>query len=170
MLHITHLLDPEPRVLLEKSPSNMITSRFLQAVWTQRQAVHVVPPPPSAKRVHFVFVSRHPIANALAHSVYPDCKKMTLLELVMNWIAQHQAMALDIKHLDSVTQIQYEEFVRNPDAYLTEIYSALGLDPARTPKKRGVPLKVFNNQKYHKEYCERLRSSKEARQEHGAFV
>lgn len=157
-----------PRVLLEKSPSNMIMTRFLQALWTQKHAVHEVPMPPSAKIVHFVIITRHPIATALAHAVYPDCKMMTLLELVMHWIAQHQTMALDVKHLDSVTHIQYEELVRNPDAYLTQIYTAVGLDPARAPK-RGVALKAFNNKKYHKQYCERLRASEEARQEHGEW-
>lgn len=93
----------------------MIMTRFLQALWTQKHAVHEVPMPPSAKIVHFVIITRHPIATALAHAVYPDCKMMTLLELVMHWIAQHQTMALDVKHLDSVTHIQYEELVRNPD-------------------------------------------------------
>ena len=57
--------------------------------------------------------------------------------------------------------------MRNPDKYLTEIYSTLGLDPARTPPKRGVALKAFNNKKYHKQYCERLRENENARHEHG---
>jgi hypothetical protein len=49
-------------VLLEKTPTDMLTSRLLQALLTPQGA-----PRGTFNTRHFLFVTRHPIAVALAH-------------------------------------------------------------------------------------------------------
>uniref|UniRef100_A0A7S1TXV3 Uncharacterized protein n=1 Tax=Phaeomonas parva TaxID=124430 RepID=A0A7S1TXV3_9STRA len=59
--------DASKRVFLEKSPPNMMISRFLQALFTV----------PGAD-VRFIFITRHPIANAMAHHAWLATQALTL--------------------------------------------------------------------------------------------
>ena len=64
--------DLSRRVLLEKSPTHMVTSRLLQALLA-----------PSAT---FVFITRHPLAVALAHRRWPCCASDSVLLLATHWL------------------------------------------------------------------------------------
>lgn len=104
-------------VLLEKSPPNMLISRFLQRVFSTGRICGVggaeggdgeaspspgIETPSSAK---FVFITRHPIANALALGKYlpgglGDGGLPDVFAQVLHWVVSHEIMAADMEHLD----------------------------------------------------------------------
>ena len=82
------------RVLLEKTPSNMLTSRLLQALLA-----------PSAK---FIFISRHPVAVALAHQRWRECARDPLSQLTLHWVVSHLILAHDRPRLAAARIVRYE--------------------------------------------------------------
>lgn len=80
------------RVLLEKSPPNMHMSRFLQALLNRGlfersgSAPDVGFQAATRTAVKFVFISRHPIANSLAHKALKECAAIPVIELVEHWL------------------------------------------------------------------------------------
>lgn len=106
-------------VLLEKSPPNMIISRFLQRVFSTGgvewegfggDADGGATAPPET-RARFVFIRRHPIANALALGRYlagglgPDGLP-DVFEQVLHWVVSHEIMAEDMDQLEEVRLIR----------------------------------------------------------------
>lgn len=101
--------DLDKKLLLEKSPPNLMRSRFLQALF------------PDAC---FVFMVRHPLAVALATQKWA---KTSILELLLHWHAAHSIMRSDLIHLERYCLIRYEDFVASPGHHLNEIYDLVGL-------------------------------------------
>eukprot|EP00617_Octactis_speculum_P010529 CAMPEP_0185771716 /NCGR_PEP_ID=MMETSP1174-20130828/64817_1 /TAXON_ID=35687 /ORGANISM="Dictyocha speculum, Strain CCMP1381" /LENGTH=394 /DNA_ID=CAMNT_0028457655 /DNA_START=1 /DNA_END=1185 /DNA_ORIENTATION=+ len=134
--------DETKPVLLEKSPSNMIISRFLQAVWAPSKSV-------------FVFITRHPIANALAHQQFSACAGMTVFELVMHWRVTHQLLVMDTPSLASVHFLRYESLVVDIEGSLAPIYKLLDLD-ASLVDYADVNVEKHTNKKYEDAYCRSL--------------
>ena len=97
-------------ILLEKSPPNLIRSRFLQALF------------PGAC---FVFIVRHPIAVALATQKW---SRTTLVELLLHWYVAHAIMLADLQHLQHYTLIRYEDFVEAPQTSLDRVCDMTGLE------------------------------------------
>jgi hypothetical protein len=104
-------------VLMEKSPPNIIRSRFLQAMFPES---------------YFIFLVRHPIAVSLAtqkwsHTDLPD--------LVKHWSLAHQAMLQDRNHLKHHMLLRYEDLVAEPQKQLEAIYRFIGLpsEPVSQP-------------------------------------
>jgi hypothetical protein len=101
-------------VLAEKTPANLTRSRFLQAVF-----------PNSG----FVFIMRHPVANALATSKWTAPTLMPMTTLIRNWIAAYTILFSDIEHLNTATVLKYEEFSCNPEKFNGEIARVIGHEP-----------------------------------------
>lgn len=101
-------------VLVEKSPPNLIRTRFLQALY------------PGAS---FVVVTRHPIAVSLATQKW---SKTSLSSLLEHWVVCHRTFAGDRPHLDRVTVVTYERLVTDPNGCLETLYPFLGLEPRPT--------------------------------------
>lgn len=102
-------------VLCEKTPANMVRSRFLQAAF------------PNAS---FLFVSRHPVACALAirkweYGLYREPLDL----LIRNWIACHRTMKQDLPHLSRAMVLRYEDITADPVAGVRRIENFLELDP-----------------------------------------
>jgi hypothetical protein len=102
--------DTGKRVLLEKSPPNLIRSRFLQALFPNS---------------YFVMIVRHPIAVSYATQKWSDTSLPSLLE---HWLLCHKLFEQDRPHLKHVLVIRYEDFVADPALWLGKVYSFLGLD------------------------------------------
>jgi hypothetical protein len=104
---------PGALVGLEKSPPNLLQSRFLQALF-----------PGSL----FVMVVRHPAAVACATR-----KGRRLLlgyhHLVRHWLACHRILAEDAPHLERLVVVRYEHLVTDPDAAMDPVFAAAGLAP-----------------------------------------
>jgi sulfotransferase family protein len=98
-------------VLVEKSPPNIIRSRFLEAVF------------PGAR---FIFVIRHPIPVAGATQKWT---KQPLGDLLQHWVLAHQTLLNDLTHVKSWTWFRYEDLTADPQRILTEIFRFADLSP-----------------------------------------
>lgn len=107
------------RYLLEKSPPNMIMTRFLQALF------------PGAA---FIIVVRHPVTVALSTKKWTrfisrDPRKFANLSaLVKHWLIAHRLLATDLAHVRRVRVLFYEDLIEHPDMELGTIRRFLGLD------------------------------------------
>ena len=107
--------------LLEKSPPNILMSRFLQALF------------PDAA---FVMVVRHPVTVALStkkwtHFISRDPRKFASLSgLVKHWLIAHRLLAEDLPHLRRVCVVYYEDLLEEPEMELERVRSFLGLEGA----------------------------------------
>ena len=152
--------DASKGVLLEKSPSNLLRARFLQALWPD---------------CHFVFIVRHPLAHAYASAAWgtahagkgalaPDA----VADFVEHWLHAHAllkararairrairrailarnsartatarrparlAAQADLPHLRNVTLVHLEDFAADPQPAVDAIYGALGLPSCAVPE------------------------------------
>jgi hypothetical protein len=96
-------------ILLEKSPPNLIRTRFLQALF------------PRAK---FIMIMRHPIPVTLATERW--CKSPER-DLLQHWVRCHEIFRDDQAHLKHAMTIRYEDFVANPCAAMDDVWRFLGL-------------------------------------------
>lgn len=101
-------------VLCEKSPTNTLRSRFLQAAFPEAS---------------FIFVSRHPVAYALAVRRWNMNHRLPLAPIIRNWIACYRYLAEDMPLLKKCLVIRYDDFAANPVAGARKIEDFLGLEP-----------------------------------------
>ncbi|MEZ5377540.1 MAG: sulfotransferase [Acidimicrobiales bacterium] len=115
--------DVDAGVRVEKSPQNLLQSRFLQAVF------------PDAA---FVMVIRHPAAVALATRKWTGMgpsgarrfmPKRTLHTLIEHWIVAHERFAADRPFLQNVTVVRFEDVVADPSIVSENLLAHLGLSP-----------------------------------------
>lgn len=111
--------DLERRLLLEKSPPNLIMGRFLQALYPGCALVMVV---------------RHPVVVALCNKKWRRLasrnirRYSTLDGLVGHWVHAHRIFLEDAPHLERLHVLRYEDLVEHPEQELERIQHALGLD------------------------------------------
>jgi hypothetical protein len=99
-------------LLLEKSPPNLLKTRFLQALF-----------PNSA----FVVLVRHPIPVSLATARWRRTRRYH--RLLEHWLRCHALFEADRDRLERVYVTQYEQLVREPEAVLQGIFEFLELAP-----------------------------------------
>lgn len=111
--------DLERRLLLEKTPANLIMGRFLQALF-----------PGSA----LVVVVRHPIVAALALDKWNPLivnrrgrRRTTLSGRVRNWMDAHAFLGADLPRLQRAVVLRYEDLVADPDVELARVQRLLEL-------------------------------------------
>jgi hypothetical protein len=97
--------------LIEKSPPNLIRTRFLQALF-----------PPS----YFVVITRHPVAVSLATRKWV---RSSVESLIVHWLYCHDLFVSDRTYLQRVHIIRYEDLIRHPDKVILNVYKFLGLEP-----------------------------------------
>ncbi len=115
-------------VLCEKSPANILRSRFLQAAF-----------PDSS----FIFVSRHPVAYALAIRKWSyEYFKAPLSLLIRNWLACQRTLAEDLPHLRHSLLLRYDDVTREPVPWTRKVEDFLHLEPGMDA---GVFKGGFNN-------------------------
>jgi hypothetical protein len=101
--------DLEKPALLEKSPSNLLRTRFLQELFPNS---------------YFVILMRHPVAVAYATQKWTNT---SMAELIEHWLVCHEKFEQDKRHIRRLLVLRYEDFVENTRATLAEIYSFVGL-------------------------------------------
>lgn len=103
--------DLEKPFLLEKSPPNLVRTRFLQALFPES---------------YFIILLRHPIAVTFAEHKYR--KKTPIRSLLEHWLVCHERLDSDKAHLKNVCVVKYEDFVAASESTLKVIFSFLGID------------------------------------------
>jgi hypothetical protein len=124
-------------LLLEKSPPNLIRTRFLQALF------------PDAL---FVIMLRHPLATSFSTKKWQ--RTIPFHRLLQHWLACHRRFDEDRQHLRNLLVVKHEEFIAQPDTVLAKIVAKLGLDDV--PLSRSVRPDV--NLPYYADW-EKMRSS-----------
>ena len=95
--------DKQKPIWIEKSPPNIIRTRFLQKLF------------PDA---FFITIIRHPIAVSLATKKW---SKTSIGELIKHWITAHQIYQQDKVQLKNEILFSYEYMVRFPEDLIAEL-------------------------------------------------
>ncbi len=143
--------DLERPYLMEKSPPNMIRTRFLQAMFPDS---------------YFVVILRHPIAVSCATQKWSDTRPHSLMK---HWFAAHDIFAGDVPHLRRVHVVRYEDLVADPDGVLGGVFAFLDLDDFEAAREVADGVNADNfyadrtvrtgvNDKYFKEWDARRRT------------
>ena len=120
-------------VLLEKSPPNLLKTRFLQALF-----------PGSA----FVVIVRHPIPVSVPTARWRGTRRYD--RMLEHWLHCHALFDADRGHLERVHVLTYEQLVRDPAAVLRETFEFLELDPIPPAE----PVQDGANEKYFRQWRE----------------
>ncbi len=124
----------EKPYLLEKSPPNLLKTRFLQALFPNS---------------YFVVIVRHPAITSLATRKW---SKKPLRFLLRHWVWCHYIYRKDRSEIRNLIQIKYEDFVKAPSEQLESIYNFIGL-PSEDIAVNGVK---DQNAFYHEQWMSRL--------------
>jgi len=98
-------------VRVEKSPPNLLKTRFLQALFPEAS---------------FVVLVRHPVAVSLATAKWRRTRRYD--RLVAHWLRCHELFEEDRPRLARVHVLLYEELVRDPATSLAAVLEFLGLE------------------------------------------
>jgi hypothetical protein len=118
-------------LLLEKSPPNLLKTRFLQALY-----------PGSA----FVVIIRHPIPVSIPTAKWRGTRRYD--RLLDHWLRCHALFEADREHLEQVHVLAYEQLVREPAGVLRGIFEFLELDPIPPSE----PVDAGANEKYFRQW------------------
>ena len=152
-------LAPPRRVLLEKSPTNVMLWRLLDALWSLGG--------PDGRDVRFLFIRRHPLAVALAQRSYLDASHLSVRQLVEHWLYQQESLARDLDERPDaaarVRRLRYEDLAADPAGTLATIFEWLGVDDDAAAARasavavlRAVPFHAGKNQKKLAAFCKAL--------------
>ncbi|MCW8091286.1 sulfotransferase family protein [Alteromonas sp. ASW11-130] len=112
---------------IEKSPPNLIRTRFLQTLF------------PNSK---FVIILRHPLAVAYATQKW---SKTSIKSLVEHTLRGYEIFFNDLNHLNEVYVLRYEEFIEQPQVELDKIFKFLELEaiPIQHEVRKNINDKYF---------------------------
>lgn len=120
-------------VLLEKSPPNLLKTRFLQALF-----------PGSS----FVVIVRHPIPVSIPTARWRGTRRYD--RLLEHWLRCHALFEQDRERLERVHVLSYEQLVHDPAGVLREIFAFLGVDPIPPSE----PVEGGANERYFEQWRE----------------
>lgn len=141
----------EKPVLVEKSPPNLIRTRFLQALFPDSYHLEVV---------------RHPVAVSLATQKWRISRRQSsrrnrirsrssLASLLKHWLVCHEKFAVDRDALDNVRVVRFEDFIQDSGGTLRGVYEFLGLDPLEP----ALEIRPDANERYFAAWRERRREA-----------
>lgn len=115
----------EAQFLVEKSPLNLVRTRFLAELY------------PHAR---FVIVTRHPIAQALAvhkwSRTFRERAGDQFCRLIELWLAAHRTAKRDIDTLENVRVVRFEHLVTRSREELDRLSEFLGIQFGEEAEKR----------------------------------
>ena len=91
--------DASKTICLEKTPGNLIMTRFLQAAF------------PNA---YFIVIRRHPVAVSMASQKWSFTSLHSLFE---HWLCCHDIFEQDRRHLKHVYELRYEDYIQDPETH-----------------------------------------------------
>jgi hypothetical protein len=102
--------DSHKTIRIEKTPGNLIMTRFLQAAF------------PNA---HFIVIKRHPVPVSLATQKW---SRTPLHNLFEHWLRCHEIFAEDRKYLTHLYELSYEDYIKEPNMHLKKIADFIGTE------------------------------------------
>eukprot|EP00746_Dinoflagellata_sp_MGD_P165079 gnl/MRDRNA2_/MRDRNA2_94157_c0_seq1.p1 gnl/MRDRNA2_/MRDRNA2_94157_c0~~gnl/MRDRNA2_/MRDRNA2_94157_c0_seq1.p1 ORF type:complete len:441 (+),score=80.17 gnl/MRDRNA2_/MRDRNA2_94157_c0_seq1:76-1398(+) len=162
------LWDTSQPVLMEKSPSNMMITRFLHALWGKGL-------PKESSPARFIMMTRHPLAVALAtkragpHTV----RDLTIYDLVHHWLHAEETMESDLKMLPKGhwLTLKLETFTDHPADTLRVLYKFLGLpEDAEALSQAEQLVELEPNGLYEEQWCRLVRTDRNAWAEHRGII
>lgn len=126
--------------LLEKSPPNIIRTRFLQAMFPNS---------------YFIIMLRHPLAVSYATQKWYRKYKINwrgFPRIFEHWLVCHEIFQADQKYLKNSFVVKYEEFVAEPYQWVNDMYRFLGLNDYSMSQK----ILTDVNKKYFKQWQKKL--------------
>ena len=150
----------------------MIMSRFLRQVF-------------GSKRTKFIFISRHPVANAMSQLATGNVRydRRNLNDLIAHWIRQHEILLEDdlvFLPRDQVRIISLNELTRRPEKVILELWKwILGDDDDNSTRSisetdmKNLRSSIENHhvqtddpdRKWREKFCAEQRSSETKRRE-----
>jgi hypothetical protein len=121
--------DLQKPFLLEKSPQNLVQTRFLQALFPNST---------------LIIIMRHPIPVSYATKKWSHTRIHSLIE---HWLVCYERFESDRPYLNRVLVLRYENLIADPRGTLDRIYEFLGLETAAIASdkiRQGVNDRYFN--------------------------
>jgi hypothetical protein len=110
--------DNAKRIYVEKTPSNLLATRFLQAAFANS---------------YFIVIRRHPVPVAMASQKW-KFNVTSIDNLFRHWLHCHALFEGDRKYLKRVYELKYENYVEDQDKYHNEIAAFIGTHVPEPPK------------------------------------
>lgn len=124
--------DIEKSVFLEKSPSNLLRTRFLQQLF------------PNSK---FIIVRRHPIAAALATQKW---SKTSVTMLINHLLRCYETWDKDKSHIKNYMEVTYEQSCQDIGPTINRIFEFIGIESQTSGLVESAQERVLSqiNEKY----------------------
>jgi hypothetical protein len=111
--------DSTKPICVEKTPGNLLMTRFLQAAFPDS---------------YFVVIRRHPVPVAMASQKW-KVNVTSLDNLFKHWLHCHALFESDRKYLKRVYELRYEDYVEDQDKYHEEIAAFIGTRVPEPPQE-----------------------------------
>jgi hypothetical protein len=111
--------DNTKTIFVEKTPENLLMTRFLQAGFLNS---------------YFVVVRRHPVPVSIAGQRW-KVNVTSLDRMFEHWLHCHELFEEDKKYLKHVYELRYEDYVENSRKYHEEIAAFLGTRVPEPPEE-----------------------------------
>jgi hypothetical protein len=110
--------DKSKTICVEKTPGNLLMTRFLQAAFPNS---------------YFIIVKRHPVAVSMATQRW-KVSVTAIHRLLEHWLHCYGISQEDKKYLKHLYELRYEDYVEDPDRYHQEIARFIGTTVPEAPK------------------------------------
>jgi hypothetical protein len=111
--------DHSKTIFVEKTPANLLMTRFLQAGFPNS---------------YFVVIKRHPVPVGMAAQKW-KVNVTPLYIMLEHWLHCHALYEQDKEYLNHVYELKYEDYVENPDKYHAELAAFIGTRVPERPKE-----------------------------------
>jgi Sulfotransferase family len=132
--------DQSKAIRVEKTPGNLLKTRFLQAVFPHS---------------YFIVIRRHPVPVSMANQRW-KVSLAPLHNLFDHWLHCHALFEEDKKYLKHVYELSYEDYVRDPDKYHEEIAAFIGTG---VPESSMEQVTGLYNERYFNRWSDLLNNS-----------
>src|SRR5580765_4549751 len=122
--------DKSKMICVEKTPGNILMTRFLQAVFPNS---------------YFIVIRRHPIAVSMSTQRMWSVKITSLHRLFEHWLRCYELFEQDKSHLRHVYELTYEDYIGDPAKCHQEIAAFIG---TRVPESGMEAVRRANDKKY----------------------
>ena len=111
--------DNTKTIFVEKTPGNLLMTRFLQAAFP---------------KAYFVVIRRHPVPVGMAAQKW-KVNVTSLYNMFDHWLHCHELFDQDRKYLKHVYELKYEDYVEDSARYHREIAAFIGTRVPEPPKE-----------------------------------